>query len=386
MNTLFVHDSILINKDNQMYTRGPINTKLIYEYKKFFGDITLLLREKVYTNELEKYIKLENKIEDVKFDTIKSLNFIEIHKKIIKIIKEYDFLIIRLPSFTGLIAALIADKYKIPYLIEMVGCPWDSLWNHGFKGKILAPMITVLTKKIVKKSKYVLYVTDDFLQKRYPTKGNQIGCSDVALPEINKVVLKNRIDKIEQRDKNKIIVGTIGNLDVKYKGHKLVLYAIHILKKRGYNIEYQLVGGGKGKIIKEIAEKLDILDNVIFIGPKPHNEIFSWIDNLDIYIQPSYTEGLCRAVIEAMSRACPCIVSNAGGNIELINQKYITRKGKVNDLVYKLLLLIDDDYNLKEAANQNFYKSFKFNKEKLNKMRENFYTKINTQIDKKNYI
>lgn len=59
----------------------------------------------------------------------------------------------------------------------------------------------------------------------------------------------------------------------------------------------------------------------------PHDKIFEWLDTIDIYIQPSYQEGLCRSVVEAMSRACPVICSDACGERELANEKFIFKRG-----------------------------------------------------------
>ena len=264
------------------------------------------------------------------------------------------------------------------YVVEVVGCAWDSLWYYGnIKAKLFAPIMYHKTKKEIKGAKNVIYVTEKFLQKRYPTKGKQLGCSDVSLPNVNnKEILEIRQKKINENNSNKIILGTIGNIDVSCKGHKLALKAVAKLKKQGYNVEYQLIGGGKGKRLKKIAQKLDIIDDVKFIGIKPHEEIFDWLNNLDIYVQSSFQEGLCRAVVEAMSRACPCIVSNVGGNSELINEKYIFEKGNVKSLYNKLLLLINSKNNLEESSRQNYTRSLDFGKEKLDTKRKEFYNAI----------
>ena len=69
--------------------------------------------------------------------------------------------------------------------MEVVGCPWDAYWNYSLKGKIVAPFATYMMKRRVKSAPFVLYVTNKFLQKRYPTKGKKINCSNVELAEEN---------------------------------------------------------------------------------------------------------------------------------------------------------------------------------------------------------
>ena len=90
-----------------------------------------------------------------------------------------------------------------------------------------------------------------------------------------------------------------------------------------------LVGGGNNEFLKKIANKNAVGNQVIFHGKLEHDEIFKWLRDIDIYIQPSDTEGLPRSVIEAMSVACPVIGSNAGGIPELINSSAIFDKGNI---------------------------------------------------------
>ena len=67
-----------------------------------------------------------------------------------------DFLIARLPSQIGTLAIEMTKKYNKPYLIELVGCPWDAYWNHSWKGKLFAPFMWYVTKKMVKNAPWFL--------------------------------------------------------------------------------------------------------------------------------------------------------------------------------------------------------------------------------------
>ena len=102
-------------------------------------------------------------------------------KEIKKAVLNCDYLVARLPGDLGNIALKYAIKYKIKYLIELVGCAWDALWYHSFLGKMYAPYLFLKTKFFVLNSHYVVYVTKDYLQGRYPTKGYKINISNVNL-------------------------------------------------------------------------------------------------------------------------------------------------------------------------------------------------------------
>lgn len=368
MNIVFILDVRLIKRDNNYYTTGA--TDYEYFHKKLItknDKLTVICR--TVEDEFANNTNISNG-EGIEIIGINKLRDIK-KEKIREIIEESDFLILKMPTFNVISKYKEIVNYKKKYIVELVGCPWDAFWNHSIKGKIIAPYIWYKTRKIVKKSPYVVYVTNEFLQKRYPTTGKNIGVSDVELQEYNEDTLKNRVSNILCKNNSKIILGTLAAIDVEYKGQQYVIKAISKLKKKGYNFEYQLVGGGKKDRLERLAVKLGVIDNIKFLGSKPHKDIFSWLDNVDIYIQPSKTEGLPRALIEAMSKACPCIGSNAGGIPELLDKEYIFKKGKVKDLI-KIFKTFDKEKMI-EQANVNFEKAKKYEKKVLDKKRKKFY-------------
>ena len=170
-------------------------------------------------------------------------------------VKKSDFCIIRLPSFIGTIALHYAIKEQKKYLVELVGCPWDSFWNYGnLQGKIVAPIMYGITRYYVSKAINVIYVSNEFLQRRYPNRHCSIGCSDVNLLYIDDNILLKRLKKINSKNKDdKYNIGLIGSLNVKYKGHATAIKAISYLKNK--NIELHFLGGGKFDNWKRLAKK-----------------------------------------------------------------------------------------------------------------------------------
>lgn len=379
LNGSFFHDGPVYLDDKGNIYDFSLTDQVLSRYLSVVDPLNIIIRIKIITD-----------IKQTKFSQInhKNINIIPVpnllsvkgqlfnKKKAQKIIEnnvqKSDVIFARLPSITGYYAIKYAKKYSKRYLIELVGCPWDAFWHHSYKGKLVAPFMWNATKKSVKDAPYVVYVTNEFLQRRYPSKGKTIGCSDVALPILNESVLDVRLHKIKQMTKhNPIVIGTTAAVDVRYKGQEYVIKAISELNKQGYSFEYHLVGGGDISYLKSVSERYGVIDKVKFLGSLPHEKVFDYLDNIDIYIQPSKTEGLPRALIEAMSRGCPCVGSNAGGIPELLSNEFIFRSGNVKKLA--IILASFDTEKMKEQAKRNFKFSKGYAKEVIEKRRNKFF-------------
>jgi len=386
MKLLFVHGTKIKEDSNGVYyTGGSYSQSIWNRYLSISSQLSIIARKDpiIYESEYARrnfnyYNKEKIYLVEIPnlVSSIKTFFNIQIHKakkeKIKEAVLNNDCIIARLPSSNGNIAISMARKYNKPYLIELVGCPWDALWNHSWKGKLVAPFMWYATKKAVKNAPYVLYVSSNFLQKRYPNNFNNISCSDVDLQPVKQDVLDQRLEKIKNMNKNKpLVLCTIANVDVKYKRQDLVIKAISELNIQGYNFEYRLVGGGNTNHLQSIAEKYGVVDKVIFEGSVPHEKVFDYLDDIDIYIQPSDAESHGRVILEAMSRGCPCIGSSTGGIPELIDASFIFKRRNVNELI-DILAGFDKEKMIKQAK-RNFEFSKGYAKEIIETRRNEFF-------------
>ena len=389
MKLLFIQGGTRLKKDKDgvYYTDGNFNNNVWNRYKKYCDELLLVLREeeKIYEPSFAK--SKFNFVDDncmtifnvpdlmrppFRFFSFKYRKIVT--KKIESAIKLCDKAIIRSAhNFYTLTAVRLCKKYNKPYLIEVAGFAFDGYWFHGdLFGKIVALPYELLAKSAMKDADYCVYVTQKALQNRYPCKNKTLGCSDVELYKFDDADLNSRIERLKNNKENKFILGTIGWLNVKFKAQKDVIKVLYNLKKQGFtNFEYQLVGLGNSAFLEKLVKKYELDNCVKIIGPLPHEKVFDWLEKIDIYIHPSYTEGLCRAIVEAMSKACPIIVSDAGGNSELANSKYVFKKRSTKQLEKILKNITNAD--LIEEAMRSFNKSKEFNKKALDKVRNDFY-------------
>lgn len=374
---LFVHDGPMYINEEGKYFAFAYDNNLKNRYLQLGEKLTFLMRtQKVLdTNfsEINNGNLLVIDVPNFKSPKLYFQNFKKASQIIEQQVKEHDKIIIRLPSSNGNLAVQYAKKYKKKYMIEVVGCPWDAYWNYSIQGKVVAPIEYYKMKKLVKKSPYTLYVTNNFLQKRYPTNGISVNCSNVILDDVSEKKLYKKIENYQKTSTKSIVLGTAAAIDVKYKGQDDVIRAISLLKKKGYDIKYQLVGGGSIEYLRTIAKKYDVEDNIAFLGKKSHKEVLEWMENITIYIQPSKQEGLPRALIEAMSVACFCIGSNTAGIPELLDSNYIFKKGKYIE-ISKIIESLNERILVEQSVkNQKTAKEYLLTS--LNNRRNSFYKK-----------
>ena len=223
----------------------------------------------------------------------------------------------------------------------------------------------------------MIYVTSDYLQQKYPTKGENVNISNVKLTQLypDKVALK--AEAFLQRTQNQpLVIATIATLNVPYKGQADVIRALAILKRRfpERQIKYKLVGQGNPSRLKEAIQKYGVEDWVEIIGPIKHHQVFEFLESVDLYIQPSKQEGLPRAVIEAMASGCPALGARTAGIPELLQAECIFKGGdyqKIADLISK----VDNNW-LNKQSTINFKNAEQYTHDTLTDRRRIFYKKF----------
>lgn len=111
-----------------------------------------------------------------------------------------------------------------------------------------------------------------------------------------------------------LVLLTIGEM-IKRKNHETALKALARLK----NQNYIFLICGKGELenyLKDLVVTLGIEDKVRFLGFR--NDIPEICIASDIFVFPSFQEGLPVSVMEAMSAGLPIIASRIRGNTDLI--------------------------------------------------------------------
>lgn len=295
-------------------------------------------------------------------------------KEIVSYLLKADIVFVRVPTIWQSTVANCRKKNNLKVIFEVGADAWASYWNEGgIRGKIFAPYIELSTRKVIQDSEYTVYVTDEWLQKRYPTKGMHIACSNVDIIANSESVLRERLNIIDQRN-GKIIIGTLADVGWIAKGQQYIIEALAKLKKQGVtNFIYRMAGPGDHTRLKTIAKKLGVSELIIFDGLIRHDKIGDWFLQIDIYVQPSRQEGLPRALIEAENYALPSFGAKTGGIPELLDKDMIfsNTKNNINEICEILLNFTKE--KLKQQAYRNFTNAKKFDKNIIEDRRHKFF-------------
>lgn len=363
MKLLFVTDNGFSKLNNIYYYSAP-NYSHIAHLSKFFDSFIVIARKDSFE---QGYSIIPRNVE---VNLIEKNNIIKLNHVINNKIAECDAVICY--GNNGYFASKIGRRRNKVVISYNGGDPYDFLMSRGtLQGKILAPIAKYMCKKSFENSDFGHYC-DEFLFDRYPANGDMLACSGVNI-ECDDNVLKNRINKINQMNNSKIKIGLIGHTKNSLKGIDL---AIKLISELGKNFSLEIVGRGEYHDYEKLSLDLGCSQQIKFLGTLSQgDQLFSWLDTLDIYIQPSRIEGLPRATIEAMSRACPIICSNAGALAKLINSDYIFINEDVQMFKSKIELIMREGNMIKEA-NSNFQKAKTYDKSHREKKYDDFYSKV----------
>lgn len=131
----------------------------------------------------------------------------------------------------------------------------------------------------------------------------------------NKPVLRGLL-----RFQGKLLI-SIGRL-VPWKGFSALIRLLPALKKEFPDVKLLIVGGGTllPQLEKEALE-LGVADDVIFTGELERDVLLRYIRVADVFVLNSRYEGLSHQLLEVMAVGVPAIVSNVGGNPEVIDHE-----------------------------------------------------------------
>lgn len=222
--------------------------------------------------------------------------------------------------------------------------------------RVLAPLGGIFLRWQLRHVSRASYVTEHVLQDRYPVRrgAREISASDVRLPPA--AFAASPRDYTNRAANQKWRLVTVGSHEAAYKGHDFLLYAIALLAKKGdLALQLTIIGGGRHhKKYRELSERLGLEGNVEFVGHISDAETLrAHLLGADLFVFPSLTEGLPRALVEAMALALPCVATDVGGISELLPKERLVPPRNAPALARAIELELSLPEELNRQSRQN---------------------------------
>ena len=159
-----------------------------------------------------------------------------------------------------------------------------------------------------------------------------------------------------------LLIGVVARLTAQ-KNHDLLLNAMTHLIARYPKIRLIIVGGG------ELREQLEQQVALLGLGEHVHftgdvSQAYRYMAGFDVFVVSSVREGMCNALAEAMLVGAPAVVTDVGGNAELIEHEkrgLVVPSGDCPALVAAISQMLDNPGQARQwaqAANEHARKYF----------------------------
>lgn len=176
---------------------------------------------------------------------------------------------------------------------------------------------------------------------------------------------------------NDILIGCIGNIRPP-KGYDILLRAAAQVKDVRKDCKFVIAGEGSGALYDELLnlkKELNLQDTVFFLGFRDDPEFL--LNNFDIFLLPSTSEGFSISTIEAMACMKPVIATMSGGPEEIIRHNkngILISPEKPSDITDALIHLLSNEGERKAIASCGYEKlQYKFSSNILVENYEELY-------------
>jgi glycosyltransferase involved in cell wall biosynthesis len=288
--------------------------------------------------------------------------------------------ILRVPSTLGNTVAPVLQANGRPYGVEVVGDPWD-VFSAGTIRHPLRPFFRWWFPRAQRKqcasACACAYVTENALQRRYPGKPGAFSThySSIEMPRAAIVDSPRRFVGGDSQATRLVFVGSLSQL---YKGPDVLLRAIADCARSGTRFHAVIIGDGRYRQQLEAeTQALGLTRQVSFTGEIPGGEpVYRELDKADLFVLPTRTEGLPRALIEAMARGLPCVASSVGGIPELLAPEDMVPPGDVGTLAAKLCEVTVNPKRMNEMSKRNLERARCYSEDVLRQRRISLYRYI----------
>ncbi len=360
--------------NNNLYTKLSFPYFYWKDYLTYFDEVTVVARAQPIKILEEDMIQVNGV--DVSFEPLPYyvglkqfiFKFPILVLVLFKISLKYKYFLLRSGNSTNLLFFFLLFLNK-PFLREYPGNIKEGVIGfagNSLKIRVLANILDSLARFQAKFSKANSFVSNYCLDL-YSSKKPSFVFSSFKTSEINRDSKKNSY--VVRTDFNIVSVGRLEG----EKGHLNLLKTL----KNIPNVKLHMIGDGSQRaVLQTYANTHNV--NVAFYGSITDREnLFSILKRSDLFIIPSLTEGMPRALLEAMAVGLPCLGTNVGGIPEVLDIDCLYAPDNL-ELLKNKLLEIYKSQSLREKMgmrNREFIDRF-YSDEALKSKKHQFWSKL----------
>ena len=287
---------------------SPFGQSLIYGRTVEFPQLAHRLQRKVEMAEVPQLVRSPSPIKDL-------VAFLKIYR----LLRREGFDLVHThTSKAGILGRVAARLAGVPHIVHT---PHGQAFN-GYAGRAMTTLFVLLERWAATFTDRIIGLTDreirDNLERR-------IGEPEQFVNIPSGIDLK-RFETSEREAGNVKaslglspsvrLIGSVGRLEP-IKGHAYLLDAFAILAPRFPDLYLALVGDGE--LLPELrsrAENAGLTDRVLFLGWR--EDVPALLHAFDLFVFPSLSEGMGRALVEAMAAGLPVVATKAASIPEVL--------------------------------------------------------------------
>lgn len=232
----------------------------------------------------------------------------------------HERFLLRSGNITNILWVCLSLRGK-PYLREFPGSLKEGILgftgNSGFVMRTVAATADGLARWQAHRAVACSYVSEA-VRTAYPA----------SAPDREYVFSSAELVSAAQMREHQILDGpvkivSVGRLE-REKGHRHLVRALaKASQDSGLPFQLHLIGDGSQRVALEALTKELQVDAVFHGAIVNKAKLFGIVRDSNLFVLPSETEGMPRALIEAMSLKVPCIASDVGGVPEVMDSRFL---------------------------------------------------------------
>lgn len=246
-------------------------------------------------------------------------------------------------SFYTLVSKMSGKKV----ILHVHGGAFDEFYsNENLLTKAIVRMIMGLPDRIVALSSYW---KSFFVQ----TVGIKDGITIINNGVVSSKYVRTHIGK--NNTKNVVNILFIGGTDAERKGIYTLVRAMPIVIREVPNVIFTFIGKSETENVKKLCNNLRLEQHVKILGEVSEDEKVFRLLSSDIFVLPTYAEGLPITLLEAMAAGLPAISTPVGAIPEVIEDGkngFLIHPGDYEALAEKTVVYAKDT-KLREQVGKN---------------------------------